>query len=733
MEFAKHTDACQSCPHRGKVKSPINLGLMTSSEIQTLPAETEPNQVVPVVAAPATNAADKKAEPKPWDGHIPAGFRVVPTADNHHALVIDMQVEKESATGEMVPVVIPVVFTNSIFWFSQWAEADDTDDNAEVIINLWTGSYIKRYTMDQSLIASMFKLTEFLSGKSIHTTTHRKAAQAMQDYVKAQMQHIRNDRKNLKVMDHLGLRTMESGELVCVQGKYTIFPDGTIRETMLSAQLRSLARHFTIPLPNNTQEVFGPEVWDEHIMPRARKHADFIKEYYGAPGMEKFQLAIMMSMASPLMAFVTGDYAGGPALPNNSSLTVSLYSRETARGKTTAAKTAIMAYGMPDNLSNDSGKAGATVNARIGTLSLHGTLPSIMDEMGDLLPGEVATTVSSVANGAGKRTFTSGRVLRQESTWALINIITTNVSQRDMIAVARSAAGPVLYRMLEIDVDGMPEYDMDKAEVFRDAWADLCRDSAGALGAVIHRQICALGMENMSKLVRKCVVRAEKLVGANQSDRFQSRGLGAMLALDLLLRNAKLDIFDVVKLVDVFKEAHDANVEYVLDNLLPDAPLEQLSQFLLDIAADTIVTQDENGGGYRAAVDRPLNSRVPDAPVARHILSKSLTYVATTALKKWCAERGVSERTILHAAREARVMVTFDRQGGPKINHRVVSRSYDNKTLTKGMACDMKITCKAYTFNVSRLNTLLRSEENGFQLIQAEQPPEHGVAEETGT
>jgi nucleoside-diphosphate-sugar epimerase len=104
-----------------------------------------------------------------------------------------------------------------------------------------------------------------------------------------------------------------------------------------------------------------------------------------------------------------------------------------------------------------------------------------------------------------------------------------------------------------------------------------------------------------------------------------------------------------------------------------------------------------------------------------------------TALKKWCAERGVSERTILHAAREARVMVTFDRQGGPKINHRVVSRSYDNKTLTKGMACDMKITCKAYTFNVSRLNTLLRSEENGFQLIQAEQPPEHGVAEETGT
>lgn len=160
---------------------------------------------------------------------------------------------------------------------------------------------------------------------------------------------------------------------------------------------------FSVPLPDEGKESWGPEVWDSHVAPRARRYVDFVKSYYGGEGTERFQLAIMLSIASPFMAFVTGEYRGGATLPVNSSLTVSLYSRGSGRGKTTAAKVAVMAYGNPAGLSNDSGKAGATVNARIGPLSLHGTMPNIMDEMSDLSPSEVATTVSSVATALASR------------------------------------------------------------------------------------------------------------------------------------------------------------------------------------------------------------------------------------------------------------------------------------------------------------------------------------------
>lgn len=710
QEFSKHTSACQSCPHRGKIKSPISLGLMTAPEIQELPEE---EQTV-LVVAPAPEATGDA-----WDGCIPGGFSVETLASGKRALVMAVQVEKESPTGELVPSVQHVPFTYNIFWFSQWAEAEGSDDTAQVILNLWAGSHIKRYTMDQSMVSSQFKLLEYLSGKAIHTTTHKKAAQAMQDYAKGQLQHIHARRKNLKVTDHLGLRTLDSGELVCAHGKYSIFPDGTIRETMLSSALRTLTEAFSVPVPPGGHDNWGPEVWDAHIKPLADRHVSFLQRYYGAEGMERFQLAIMMSMASPFMTFVTGEYAGGANLPNNSSLTISLYSRETARGKTTAAQSAILAYGKPAVLSNDSGKAGATVNGRLGMLSLHGTLPSIMDEMGDLTPGEVATTVSSVANGAGKRTMTNTRQLRQESTWALTNIITSNVSQRDMVAAARSASGAVLYRLLEIDVDGMPEFGADLRASFRDDWGDVNRDCAGALGSLIHREICKLGTNNMIKLVTRCVTRAEQVIGATQSARFQSRGLGAMLALNLVLKGIGINIFDVNKLVVAFKEAYNSNVDFVEENTLPQNNLTLLSMALLDLAPKTIVTQHEtNVSGFsNSAHDRPLNARFPDEIVARHILSQGVTYMSVAALKEWCRDRGVSAQEMIRDARRAQVLKPIPVKDGD----RYLNRSYDNKSLTKGLALDMHLSVKAYRFNTRRLAALTRANEAGFELIEGDQ------------
>lgn len=718
-EFARHTSACEGCPHRGKVKSPINLGLMTAPEIKELPEE---DQAVLMGPLPPPAAGD------PWDGHIPAGFSVETTPAGRHVLVMHQHVEKESPTGEMVPAVVAVPFTYNVFWFGQWSEAEGSDDNAQVTVHLWAGTHIKRYIMDQTVVASPSKLLEYLSGKAIHTTNHKKATQAMQDYAKVQLQHIHLGSKNIKITDHLGLRTLDSGELVCAHGKYAIFPDGTVREAMLGPHLRHVAEAFPIPIPADGADAWSPAIWDSHIIPQANKHVEFLKKYYGSEGMERFQLAIMLGLASPLMAFVTGEYAGGPSLPINSSLTVSLYSRETARGKTTAAQSAILAYGRPNKLSNDAGKAGATVNGRLGRLSLHGTMPSIMDEMSDLAPHEVATTVSSVANGTGKQTMTVTRTLRTESTWALMNIITTNVSQRDMVAVARSAAAPVLYRLLEIDVDGMPEYDADTRASFREDWTAVNRDCAGALGALIHREICAIGLDGMMRLTTRCVTKAEELVGATQSARFQSRGLGAMLALEAILKRAGVSIFALPALVREFKRAHDSNVEFVAENTLPSDPLQLLARALLDLAPYTIVTQEESGNGGHHRVLRALNARMPEIVKGRHIRDTGVTYLAVTALKEWCTEHGVSERSIITASRGERVLEPrVGRVGGRQVHH-----SAAPKTLTKGLEGDMNLRCAAYTFNVRRLNQILQLEDSGFELIEGGQSPAP-EAEPTGT
>lgn len=707
-EFARHSKACATCPHNGKVKSPINLGLMTSKEIDTLPPEQKAEIAV------AAEPAEPEATGDPWDGRIPAGFSVE-QIKGRHVLVQSKLVQKDSDTGEKVPVMEHIPFTFSIFWLSRWAEAEGDTDKGLAELRLITSDGLKTYNMEQHVVASQTDLNKFLGGKTIHTTDHKKASQAMQDYVRAQLRHIYDSSKSVKVTDRLGLRTLSDGTLVCAHGLHTIYPDGSIRESLMDPSLRGFAEMFPIPLPPSNDGTWGPDVWDSHIVPRAQEHVQFMRKYYAHPGLERLQLAIMLVIASPLMAFATGGYTGGSKLPTNSSLNVSLYSRESARGKTTAAQAGVLAYGSPGALVKDTGKSGATVNGRLGRLSLHGTMPNVMDEVTDLESYQVADLISAVANGAAKQTMTSDRSLRHEAAWALINLVTTNKSQRDMATIARSdSASPVLYRLLEIDADGLPEYTEELRTSHREDWATVGARCAGALGAVIHREICARGLPTMATAMAACITRAEKLLSATQSARFQSRGLGAVLLVASILNSRGLLPFQVKDLVDEFRKAHDAIVDYIRENATPPSPLEQLAKALLDLAPHTLVTYAEKAESGRDV--RALNARPVDVVKARHIQSKGRTYLQVEALRGWCKDNNAESAAIIKAARAAGVLVTYAEAGASKDG--TVARSSRRRSLTVGVEAHMGLPAHVYEFDTVKLARQLKMDAAGFSVVE---------------
>lgn len=681
--------ACAGCKFKGKVKSPISLGVMNVEEVAALPEDKQP---APKPAAKATG--------KPWDGYLPPDFEVSLNRSGAYELVYTMRGTKTSETGEETPSVSLVAFTRNIFWFDNWAEADNSNDTAQVTVKLWTGKNVRTYTMDQSLVASQAKLLEYFSGKAIHTTTHKKATQAMQDYSKALLQRIKEAGKRPRVSDHLGLRILDNGDLVCAHGKHIIYPDGSIQEGMLAPHLSYVATQFPLPLTDNVTGAWGPEVWDE-ITPKAQQHIDFLKKYYGGEGMERFQLAIMLGLASPLMPFVTGEFHVGSALPRNSSLSVSLFSRESARGKTTAVMSAVLAYGLPSALANDSGRAGTTDNARISRLSIHGTMPNIMDEMGGATAVSVASVISAVANGAAKERSTKDGGLNTSPPWALINLMTTNTSQRDMISAVQDTSGAIQYRLLEINVEDMPEYSQELRDNFTEDWSSVNRNCTGALGAVIHRTICELGVVQISKLVTECCARAGAILKSSQTARFQYRGLGALLALQLVLKKIGLAPFELPAMIEAFRVAHDAGNEYVVENTLPTDGLELLSRALHDLAPHTIITKDETHlGRHSEKFDLALNERFPDRVVARHIKTSGITHVDVHALKAWCQDKGVSERDLIRAATTAgalRLHPVKSDSGG------VSNRTSTRYNLAKGLHGNMELYCRAYTIYIRKL------------------------------
>jgi hypothetical protein len=641
-EFSKHSNACSSCEHQGKVKSPIVLGRMKADEVAALP----PNTIMDPIPEPAVMG-------KPWDGFIPHRFEVVASKGGFTMSYYQDITKKDGEEG-----IVCTPFTHEMFWFSHWSDAAHSDDGAQVTIHKYDDmeKRVKSYEMPIALLASRADLAKKLGEFGIQLTTEKRAQEAMEHYAKAQFQRIKNLSRRVKITDRFGIRIQEDGSMVAVQGSKIIYPDGSIQEAMLGPSVRPSADWFSLPMPPAFTGEWGPEVWDSHINPKAQQYVDFMRKHYTGDGLVKYQLACMLSLASPFMAFVTGGYSKGTELPPT-GLTVSMFERDGGRGKSTLMQAAALAYGIPENLCKDQNKTGSTDLGRIAKLSMLGTMPAFFDEMGRIGDKSGTDLISSVANGTGRDRATKDGGLTTSAKWSLICLAATNRSQRDMITVGEGESSAVQYRMLELDMNNMPEFSEEARLTFAADWAKVKNECAGALGAVVHRAICALGAEKVNKLVLTCVDRAARMISSQSTDRFQYRALGAMLALQVLLTKAGLAMFDTKTMIDEFNTANDSAKEYVKENMLPSDGLELLSLALHDMRGSTVVTEIEGyTRGNVMSYARSVSGTIPPVVTARYVASSAMLYVSMEALRKWCAAKHLRDTDLLQPARKAGVL-----------------------------------------------------------------------------
>ncbi len=640
VEFANHTKACESCAYRGTVRSPV---LLVNPPLPAAPAIPEtvahqPAAVSPTAPTPLPPRVIPPPTERPWEGYMPPKFTVRARTPGPGYDMVYLMPGEDTEEGQ--PTEMPVPFASTVFWISHWADVQDDNVARVQAYKLNPSGSATAFMIDQDVLAMKNELIRYLGGQGIQLTNNRKAHMAVHDFARAAVQMITHSGKRIQIADHLGLRITERGELIATQGTHTIFPDGRIERSMIAKKLEQVADQFAIPLPHDGahSDWKAEDVWP-YIEERATRHVQFLQKYYGGSGMERFQLAIMMGLASPFMPFVTGEYQSGSVLPRG-GLSISLFSRESARGKTTAVQAAILAFGKPASLTNDGGQLGATDNARVSRLALHGTLPNIMDEMGSASSESVANAVHMVANGASRERGNREGGLNLSAPWALMNLITTNTSQRDMIAIVQGQSDAIQRRVLEINVEGMPDHNRDDRHAFARDWTEMNSQCVGALGAIIHREICKAGLAEVTSLTMGCVEKADKATGAKVADRFQYRGLGALLALHVTLAKIGIEIFPLKGVVDAFKVAHNSGRDFIAENVMSTDGLELLSRMLHDLAPHTLVTETDQRRvyGHREAAERALNERMPDVVHARHIRALGRTYLSVEASKAWCRE-----------------------------------------------------------------------------------------------
>jgi hypothetical protein len=648
--FRRHNAAgCAGCPHAGKIKSPIVLGFVNDQER----AEIPPEQLPPPKPLP-------KQPRMPWDGKIVGKHFVVVDDEGMRLCVKHLVVTAKDEDGAPISSEVVDTVSDTVFWLGSWAEANHTDDSAIVMLHTYRAGRVRGYQMPEGIVASTPKLLEFLAEKSVQASSHAKAAKLMQDYVKEQLKRIRGIAQRPKVHDRFGLRITERGELICAQGRHVIYPTGEVREAILSERVRKAANGFSLPIPDNTDCVWAPTVWRDHVLPRAKEHVEFFKKYYAEPGLAKYRLAIMLGLASPLMPFAQGSYLRGDDLPPQ-GVTVSLYSRGSGKGKTTVVKALMAAYGNVETLVKDGNDLGSTDLGRSAKASIWGTMPLAMDEMGGTRPGAVAELVSMIANGSSRVGMTKDGGLREGSTWALVNMMMANASQRDMISAAREGNSAIQFRLLEINVDDVVRFDDTSLDGFNRDLAHVSSACAGALGGLIHLAICRAGVTKINEMVSAQVNEARRLVEAKQEARFQYRLLGLALVLQELLTNAGLAFFDRDELIRTFRGVFDDGVEYVEETVLPTDGLELMAMILRAARPNTVITQNESHRGYANSYDVMLNARMPDLIEARHVISGGYTYIASDFVRNWAISHSVNDRDIIKACKDHGVLLVPDR------------------------------------------------------------------------
>lgn len=682
-------DACKGCRFAGKIKSPIVLGALTVDETEELPPEDQPKP------------PEQKPNNKPWDGHIPKGFDVI-EHKGRLTLVHHTQTMKENEAGDTIAVNITIPVTHEIFWFGHWADAERDNDTAQfTLYRLDDTGGTTTFVMEQSLLASSAEFSKFLSGKGIHKTHDRRSLMSLEHYGKELAQQVKTQQRRIKVTDHFGLRNQPNGELVAVQGEYVIFPDGRIGTALLGPALQPSASNYSMLLPHNPRGEWGTDVWGSHIMPQARKHVAFLNKCYGVKGLERYQLAIALALAGPLMAFSIGTFSRGSKL-TPCGLTVTLYSRETARGKTTAMKAAMLAYGNPELLTKPMDTTGATDLARMTTLSHCGTVTAIMDEMGDIEAKPLNALVKSIGNGNARIRLNSSGALIECEPWALTCLMATNRSQREIISSHSEDSDATQFRLLEINCDNMPEYDADARTLYAREW-DAVHKCYGSLGAVYHLMMCRTGSDKLRTMFVDKQDEVTRMLGIdNQSGRFLHRGLATVLVLHELASKAGLFPFNLDDIIAAFKTAYSSSVEDIKDYTKSMEPLELLMDCLRDISPNTVVTHSESRRtGASLQYDEPLNTRVPDVIKARHVVDSDTTYVAVSAMRDWCKENKVRLNELVGAAKSARVI----RSIYPcKTASGTSSKGWSARfNLTKSMRANTSTAVQCYCFNTNSL------------------------------
>lgn len=384
-----HTGVCNSCPHQGKITSPIQLG------------EPEPEEVTgEVETLVETTDADAPAVVVDSFAALPASMRMYRWNGKEMSVL-----RKSEADG--VPSWMP--FTDAYIRVDHM-----TDVRGSWVLHLKIRRRVGKWIdieMPTELVYDRAGMIKLLASKGVGPFTGK--LPEMEAYLSRWFDEARARALEARQHQHFGWQT-DGGFLVGTR----LYKPNAVDEVSLGGDALHHANKFLMD--------GSAEEWSR-----------IVNTAYAGEGMQQYQFIVANGFGAPLMRLL-----------NVHGLTVNMVSPDSGFGKTTAALCMLAIWGDPELLRMS--YASATMNAIYTRLGCMHSLPVYVDEITDAPVKLLGSLAYDVTGGQQKdRVTRAGDAKATKEPWHTLLVTSGNSSMWSRIGSGKEKADAQLLRVLE--------------------------------------------------------------------------------------------------------------------------------------------------------------------------------------------------------------------------------------------------------------------------------------------
>lgn len=575
---------CASCPHLGKITSPVQLGNMI--------IEAESPTITMVDAE--TGASVEVELPKP---PMPYSRKYNPVTKLNEIVI-------RSESDEGVPSIVSVC-PNDIYPV-RILRAMVAGEVTEKTLWRFHLARMEPITLEvpQGILSDTKALHKFLLNAGIYASTTE--ASNTREYMSAYLKKLASEVDREKVYQRLGWQF--EGEHDEKRAGFVLGPRYIdMRGGVTSCNIHQSVRN---TLKNGVHSFGSKEAWSA-----------LVNGHYQGDAYRAHRFFLYCSFAAPL--FHLSGHKGALIAASGKS----------GRGKTTALRVGSSIWGHPDALLLNGNPDGSTYNAMYNHLGTLHSLPMMWDDTTERSGDDMLKVALNISQGVGKQRMKGSEHDGRTTSWETVVLSSTNYDNIAQALAARRGTDANLMRMLGVTFDDFPA---NSSKTEADRFISALLDNYGHAGLPFMQYVTA----NYAAVKARVEARSGELdatVGVQSHERYWSwiiatAQVAAEIAQGLGLIDFPLDT-DFAWMRTHIQEVREMHREF------NDDPVERLADYLEANIRSTLVMSSKTTANLDNVALRPQGSLT-----IRHELDRGLIFINRSELSRFCSEHNINMR-----------------------------------------------------------------------------------------